>query len=109
MVVSVEGDSTPRFGRPVALFTGDYSFGAGPRFDVSPDGQSFLMMKNADQTDQITEQTTLVVIENWFDSITVHGTTAITEARSSPVRIAFPPHDLMTRRLRVDFASKKLP
>ncbi len=69
MVVSVEGDSTPRFGRPEVLFPGDDRFGPPGRFDVSPDGQQFLMTKSADQTDQINEQTTLVVVENWFEEL----------------------------------------
>ncbi|MDA2923267.1 hypothetical protein MYX65_01185, partial [Acidobacteria bacterium AH-259-L09] len=50
MVVHYETE--PRFtaGNPEVLFTGSYLYGSGRHYDISPDGQRFLMIKEAEQT-----------------------------------------------------------
>jgi len=68
-VVSVEGEPAFLHGRPEELFTGNYRVNASGRFDVSPDGQQFLMMKTVEQRAQLDEQTTLVAVENWFSEL----------------------------------------
>jgi TolB-like protein len=45
MVVSVEASPTLSFGRPELLFTGTYDRTDARSYDISPDGQRFLMMK----------------------------------------------------------------
>ena len=73
MVVSAEGDRTFLSGRPEVLFADNYlaripcSYGS-VTYDVSADGR-FLMIKAAEQTEQINEQTTLTVVENWFSEL----------------------------------------
>jgi hypothetical protein len=38
-----------------------------PNYDVSPDGQRFLMLK--DETQQATTSTQIVVVQNWFEEL----------------------------------------
>jgi len=71
MSASVEGGSTFRAGRPTRLFEGRYlTFAtvAGRTYDVSPDGQRFLMLKPGD-TDSTAAPTSLVVVQNWFEEL----------------------------------------
>jgi hypothetical protein len=59
----------PRFirGRPEVLFTGSYFIGGLDRnYDISPDGQRFLMMKQAEQTSAPSQ---IIVVENWFEEL----------------------------------------
>jgi serine/threonine-protein kinase len=56
---------------PVKLFEGKYYFGGpgiGRTYDVSPDGQRFLMIKptGAEQTAALS---TIVVVQNWFEEL----------------------------------------
>jgi hypothetical protein len=55
-------------GRPEVLISGDYSSADRHTYDISPDGR-FLMMKFPDQVEETDEQTTLVVVENWFEEL----------------------------------------
>ena len=69
MVVSVETEPTFRKGRPEVLFEGSYAtslrFSVGYQYyDISPDGQQFLMIK-AEQT----SATQINVVLNWFEEL----------------------------------------
>jgi len=71
-VVAVSIDTEPRFqaGTPTVLFMGDdYERGVGQvNYDVTADGQRFLMVKPAEvaNSDIESQLTSLVVVENWF-------------------------------------------
>ena len=67
MVVRVETEPTFMFGTPEVLFTGSYYTGAGRSYDISPDGQRFLMMKEVEQTDET--RTELIIVQNWFKEL----------------------------------------
>ena len=65
MAVDITTDPTFTAGTPKLLFEGVY-FSYGPRaeYDVTPDGQKFLMIKTGEE--QVTE---LNVIQNWFEEL----------------------------------------
>ena len=53
----------------MALFSGPYRVGGGnnPRpFDIAPDGQRFLILKDAPQA----IDPEIIVIQNWFEELT---------------------------------------
>ena len=74
MGVTVETEPTFRVGIPVARVQGDYvySAGNGRNWDISPDGQRFLMLKNVGQraTEDAPPPPTLTVVLNWFEELT---------------------------------------
>ena len=54
------------------LFAGDYFFDSTnrPSYDVSPDGERFLMIKNLDgDATSFSKETSLAVVENWFEEL----------------------------------------
>ncbi|MCZ6484226.1 MAG: hypothetical protein O6826_00835, partial [Acidobacteria bacterium] len=65
MVVSIKTELTFTQGSPVVLFTGEYTTsGAVVNYDISPDGQRFLMIKEAEgSTGQIN------IVQNWFSEL----------------------------------------
>jgi serine/threonine-protein kinase len=68
MAVDVTTQPTFSVGKPKMLFEGPYvptprSF---PNYDVSPDGQRFLMLKAADQSQ---ESAQINVVLNWFEEL----------------------------------------
>ncbi len=67
MVVSIETEAGFRAGRPRVLFEGPYvSSSITPGFayyDVTPDGQRFLIIQSEEETAQIN------VILNWFEEL----------------------------------------
>jgi Tol biopolymer transport system component len=67
MVVSVQTESTFRAGRPGVLFEGLYRTTGHPAglqyYDISPDGQRFLMIKRDEDPAQIH------VVLNWFEEL----------------------------------------
>jgi len=67
MVVSVQTESTFRAGRPEVLFEGLYRTTGHPDglqyYDISPDGQRFLMIKRDEDPAQIN------VVLNWFEEL----------------------------------------
>ena len=73
MVVPVESEPTFRAGNPERLFEGEYVLGsaaAGRSFDIAPDGQRFLMVKQGSAaTDDTTASPELVLVQNWFDEL----------------------------------------
>jgi len=64
MVVGIKTEPTFTTGSPVVLFTGRYTIG-GPvaNYDISPDGQRFLMIKQEEGPGQIN------VVQNWFEEL----------------------------------------
>ncbi len=68
MAVSVETEPTFSAGKPEVLFEGSYlSSESDPEFqyyDISPDGQRFLMIKEAGA-----DQAQIHVVLNWFEEL----------------------------------------
>ena len=69
-MMAVDIATQPNFsiGKPRMLFQGPYlptpyTF---PNYDVSPDGQRFLMIKESEQTTAIAQ---IVVVQNWFEEL----------------------------------------
>lgn len=68
-MVAVPVQTSPRFsaGLPQKLFSGPYvALGSGQSYDVAPDGQRFLMIKDA-SADQVS--TNLTVVWNWVNEL----------------------------------------
>ena len=67
MAVGVSTDPTFNAGRPHLLFQGPYwSYTALNNYDVSPDGQTFLMVK---ESETIRDTTQINVIVNWIEEL----------------------------------------
>ena len=72
MVADVETESSFNVsGVPRTLFKGDYYFSPPtiPNYDVAPDGQRFIAMKEVGQDDPISRQTSVVFVRNWFEEL----------------------------------------
>jgi serine/threonine-protein kinase len=72
MSVAVEGGSTFRVGNPARLFEGRYLLDAttsGRTYDVSPDGQRFLMTKVGGGSDETSAPTSIMVVLNWLEEL----------------------------------------
>jgi len=69
-MMAVEITTQPSFsvGKPRMLFQGSYvtTLGTYPFYDVSSDGERFLMLK---PTERITSLTQIVVVQNWFEEL----------------------------------------
>ena len=69
-MMAVEVTLQPAFGAgtPRMLFEGDYVGEVGRRanYDVTPDGQRFLMVKASEQESAATQ---IIVVENWFEGL----------------------------------------
>ena len=69
-MMAVEISTEPSFsaGKPQALFQGPYvsTLGTLLFYDVSPDGQRFLMLKPTEQAAALTQ---IVVVQNWFEEL----------------------------------------
>jgi len=67
VAVAVETDPNFAVGNPVVLFEGPYfGAGGGRSYDVSPDGQQFLMIKPVQDS---TTAPQIVIVENWFTEL----------------------------------------
>ncbi len=67
MVVGIKTEPTFTAVSPVVLFTGRYTMGEGfVNYDISPDGQRFLMIK---PTDEEEGQGQINVLLNWFEEL----------------------------------------
>ncbi len=68
-----------RYGSPVALFDSPSTFFDGRQangsayrmFDVSQDGQRFLVLKNAGAVDSAATRLSIVVVHNWFENAAI--------------------------------------
>ncbi len=69
MVVPVETGDTFQRGTPQRLFSMDpYYDGLGLSWDISPDGQRFLMVKHGENPTP--ESSDIIVVLNWFEELT---------------------------------------
>jgi serine/threonine protein kinase/Tol biopolymer transport system component len=70
-MMAVDITTQPSFsaGKPRMLFKGQYvpTVTSPPYYDVSPDGQRFLMLKPDEQTSSAPTQ--IVVVQNWFEEL----------------------------------------
>lgn len=64
----VRYNTNPKFSAelPTVLFEGDYLNVLGHSYDVSPDGQRFLLLKSSEEPSR---QTQLNVVTNWFEEL----------------------------------------
>jgi hypothetical protein len=72
MRAAVEGGSTFRIGTPTRLFEGPYTLATAPSsrtYDISPDGQRFLMIKAVGASDKTSAPANLIVVEHWFEEL----------------------------------------
>ena len=70
LAVRVETDSTFSTRTPEVLFEIGYAldFANGfPNYDVSPDGQQFVMVTRASEGGESAE---IIVVQNWFEELT---------------------------------------
>ena len=69
-MMSASIQTTPKFsaGNPTKLFERDFS-GLGRTYDVSRNGQRFLMIKNTTAGDQTSTLASMVVVLNWFEEL----------------------------------------
>ncbi len=68
MVVGIKTEPTFTAGSPVVLFTGRYILHpVFVNYDISPDGQRFLMIKEVDEEEG--QQDQINVILNWFEEL----------------------------------------
>ena len=72
-MMMAENDTEPTFspGIPRPLFDGRYRVTAYPQprsFDVSPDGQRFLMIKEAEASEP-SEQSAIIFVQNWIEEL----------------------------------------
>lgn len=68
MAVPVTTRPTFTAGTPRLLFEGKYQFGGPVRvYDVSPDGQQFLLMRELERP--AVKPTHMTVVQNWFDEL----------------------------------------
>jgi serine/threonine-protein kinase len=68
MAVDITTQPGLSVGKPKMLFQGPYvpTLGTLPFYDVSPDGERFLMLKPSEQTASLTQ---IVVVQNWFEEL----------------------------------------
>jgi dipeptidyl aminopeptidase/acylaminoacyl peptidase len=66
MAVSYSTNPKFSFELPKLLFEGDYLNVSGRSYDVSPDGQRFLLLKSSEEPSR---QTQLNVVTNWFEEV----------------------------------------
>jgi hypothetical protein len=71
MSVRVERGTTWRAGTPTKLIDAQYYVGVGAAraYDVSPDGQKFLMIKEARPSDDAPPPAQVVIVQNWAEEL----------------------------------------
>ncbi len=69
MAVTVETNPSFTAGNSDVLFEGDYYSGFGRTYDISSDGQRFLMIKAGSQADGTAVERQLVIVLNWFSEL----------------------------------------
>jgi len=75
VAVAVEGGADFRAGRPATLVEGRYYAGGsrgattGRTYDVSPDGQRFLMVKEGGESDLTAAPPSIVVVQHWVEEL----------------------------------------
>ena len=67
IAVSIETDPSFTVGNPAVVFEGQYYGSQGGRsYDVSPDGERFLLIKQAQDA---SARPQIVVVQNWFEEL----------------------------------------
>ena len=67
LAVSIQTDPSFVQGTPEELFEGQSDLGPGGRtYDVSPDGERFLMIKPAESASATSQ---IIVVQNWFEEL----------------------------------------
>ncbi|MDA2938028.1 hypothetical protein MYX75_07180, partial [Acidobacteria bacterium AH-259-A15] len=70
MVVRIKTEPIFTAGNPEVLFTGRYvTRGGGRQYDISPDGQRFLMIKEAGEAGGTSARQELIIVQNWFEEL----------------------------------------
>ncbi len=72
MVVSMETEPTLAPGNPSVVFSGSYrpsAVGRARAWDLSPDGQQFLMIASAGEATGTTEDLRLILVQDWFEEL----------------------------------------
>ena len=69
MVVSVQTESTFTHGIPRVLFEAQYISGGPRAYDIHPDGQRFLMIKEAPQTEEPSAPAEIIWVQNWSEEL----------------------------------------
>ncbi len=75
MVVEVATEPTLRVARPEVLFEGRYGLaeaatGGARNYDVSADGQRFVMISDVTDGDpEAASDTSLILVQNWFEDV----------------------------------------
>ena len=69
MVVGVETEPTFSAGNRTVLFTGRHAISNRRNYDISADGQSFLMIKDVEQAEETSARTELIMVLNWFEEL----------------------------------------
>lgn len=69
--VIIDTKSSFQAGKPKILFTGNYASGLARSYDVTADGQRFIMLKRITETGDYreTKLTNLVMVDNWFEEL----------------------------------------
>ena len=65
MAVGVESEPSFAPGNAEEVFGGYYAGAAARTYDISPDGERFLMIKESDQT----SSTEFIFVQNWFEEL----------------------------------------
>jgi serine/threonine-protein kinase len=69
MEVGIETEPTFTPGSPVVLFTGRYDLTSRRNYDISPNSQQFLMVKNAERPEEASARTEVIIVLNWFEEL----------------------------------------
>ena len=69
MVVGVETEPTFTAGSPTVLFSRNYPVADRRNFDIAPDGQRFLMIKDVEQTEEESARLEVIIVLNWFEEL----------------------------------------
>jgi serine/threonine-protein kinase len=71
--VSVTTEPALKVEKPAELFQGSFYISPGgsprPQYDVTPDGQRFLLLASAPGTNASVARPRVVVVQNWFDDV----------------------------------------
>ncbi|HUV14682.1 MAG TPA: hypothetical protein VMY18_13645, partial [Acidobacteriota bacterium] len=70
MAVQIQTEPELNMGRPRELFTGQYVYGnvgPFPSYDVTPDGQRFVMVKEGGKTGATRQE--IILVLNWFEEL----------------------------------------
>ena len=70
MVATVETEPSFTSRSPSTVIEGPYVSGRSYKYDISPDGRRFLMVKRTETTDEASASGEVIVVQNWFEELT---------------------------------------